>query len=150
MKTTNVLKLKEVTKLLDAEGFTARSKVSAAKYVAMFNGYETARANTKEDQLDAPGIIITTPNGNRMIIWWDSYSWDSYYKKNYTPQEYDMGIKRQEARRAIEDKHFYTKYREVKNKSVEKFKSQRQAQIYLQLQEARNQVKKLEKLYFSY
>lgn len=151
MKTSNVVKVNELVKLINACGFEGRSKKAAAKFIAEHEGYETARANTKEDCYTDTGIIITTPNGNRIVIWWDSNlkSWDAYSRNNYTPEEYDLSQLRREVQKSFEDKHFYIAHREVSNKVVRKFKQNRISKIREQLQAARDEVKRLEKLYYS-
>lgn len=152
MKKNNVVKVNELVKLINACGFNGRSKKSAAKFIAEHEGYETARANNKDDGYTDIGIIITTPNKNRIVIWWDSdlKSWDAYYINNYTPEEYDLSQLRREAKKSFEDKHFSKHYWGGSvNKAVQKYRINKSKEIYEQLKAAKDEVRRLEKLYYS-
>lgn len=151
MKTNNVEKLGKLVKLLNACEINGRNKKTAANLVAQHEGYETARANTKEE-FDTPTIIITTRNGNEMIVYWENFKkeWDAHRYGDYTPEEFDKGRARRANRNSIEDKHFVTiRHDKVLNKAVSKFKQQRGEQIRQKLQAAREEVRRLEKLYYS-
>jgi hypothetical protein len=154
-KENNVATIGEIVKFLNGnDKMNAKSKKSAAAFVAQFTGYETARANTPEDGYDNPCIIITTPKGHEINIWWekDVKVWRSGIHKSrfITIYDYERGITRRLASHQGRDQLIIDTFgRGFVNRAVSKYRAEKKDEVYRQLKAAKEEVIRLEKLYYS-
>ena len=154
-KENNVATIGQIVKWLNGnDKFNAKSKKSAAAFVAQFTGYETARANTPEDGYDNPCIIITTPKGHEINIWWekDVKGWRSGIHKSrfITIYDYERGVTRRLASHEGKDKLVTLDFGKGHvNRAIRKYRIEQSNKIYLQLKAAEAEVVRLRKLWHS-
>ena len=155
MRKNTVATIGEIVKFLNGnDKMNARSKKAAAKFVSQFTGYETARANSPEDGYISPCIVITTPKGYDFNIWWekDVQAWRTGIRKSRFITIYDLerGVTRRLASHEGKDKLVIDTFaRGYVNRAVNKYRVEQREKLYSQLKAARDEVRRLEKLYFS-
>lgn len=154
-KENNVATIGELVRWLNQNPkLNAKSKKATASFVAQFNGYETARANTSEEGYENPCIIITTPKGHEINIWWekDVQAWRSGIHKSrfITIYDYERGVTRRLASHEGKDKLVTDTFgRGYVNRAVRKYHSEQKDKVYRQLKAAEAEVARLRKLWYS-
>lgn len=122
------LTVKEVLDFLNATGLNARQKKSAAKYVAQFNGYESARTNEGTEWEGASVIIITLTDDytDNINLVWDTEDREWYIFGNsikpafHTPSDVIKSSNRYKARR-FEDKLVKKSNGQYMNRAISKY-----------------------------
>jgi hypothetical protein len=144
------LSIAEILKALNAEGFNARQKKSAAKFVVQFNGYESARANEGTEWEGLSVIIIETTGKYRdnIALVWDGKKWVShgyrYLEAYYTPNNVAKASARREARN-YEDKLVYeTRKDEFVNRTVRSFYFKKSNELEKEARKLKDLVRELE------